>query len=284
VKRTVRANGVQLCAETFGNAGDPPILLIAGAAQSMDWWEDGFCERLAERRFVIRYDQRDTGRSVSYPPGEPGYGGQDLVADAAGILDAFDLPRAHVIGMSMGGGVAQRLALDRPSRVATLTLLSTSLTERDAGSRPLPPPVDELAAYFAQPPPEPDWTDHEAVVRYLVDDQRRYTGSVTMADADLRSLAETIVGRTVDVQSSVKNHFAADSGERSERRLSEIAAPTLVIHGTEDPLFPLPHGEALAEAIPKARLLRLEGVGHELPPRQTWDVVVPAILEHTAGR
>jgi pimeloyl-ACP methyl ester carboxylesterase len=98
----VHANGVPLCVETFGAAGDEPILLIMGAAASMDWWEDGFCERLAAGgRFVIRYDHRDTGRSITYEPGAPGYTGSDLVEDAVGVLDALGLPRAHVVGMSM---------------------------------------------------------------------------------------------------------------------------------------------------------------------------------------
>jgi pimeloyl-ACP methyl ester carboxylesterase len=137
----VHANGVALCAQTFGEAGDPPILLIGGAESSMDWWEDGFCERLAAgRRLVIRYDLRDTGQSITYEPGAPGYTGNDLVADALGVLDALEIDRAHVVGISMGGGIGQELALVHPSRVATLTLMSTSpVGSRDPGKPALPP-------------------------------------------------------------------------------------------------------------------------------------------------
>jgi pimeloyl-ACP methyl ester carboxylesterase len=104
-ERIVPANGVDLCLQTFGDSDHSPILLIAGAACSMDWWEEGFCERLAAGpRFVVRYDHRDTGRSVSYEPGAPPYTLRDLAADAVGVLDAFGLQSAHLVGMSMGGG------------------------------------------------------------------------------------------------------------------------------------------------------------------------------------
>ena len=106
-ERIIRANGVDLCVQTFGDSADPPILLIMGGASSMDWWEDGFCERLmAGSRFVIRYDHRDTGRSVSYEPGAAPYSLRDLAEDAVGLLDAFGLESAHLVGMSVGGGSA----------------------------------------------------------------------------------------------------------------------------------------------------------------------------------
>src|SRR3954453_9202246 len=126
-ERMVEANGVELCTEPFGNPADPPILLIMGIGASMLWWEEGFCQLLADGgRFVIRYDHRDTGRSVTYAPGRPEYTGDDLVADAAGVLDAFGLPAAHVVGVSAGGAFAQVLALGSPHRVRTLVLISSS--------------------------------------------------------------------------------------------------------------------------------------------------------------
>src|SRR5256885_3789188 len=113
----IEANGVELCTESFGRPTDPAILLIMGIGGSMLWWEDGFCRLLAEGgRFVIRYDQRDTGRSVTYGPGRPRYAGSDLVADAVGVLDAYELVAAHVVGVSAGGAVAQLLALDFSDR------------------------------------------------------------------------------------------------------------------------------------------------------------------------
>src|SRR5918997_1219886 len=125
--RFIQTNGVTLAADSFGDPADPAILLIMGGGASMDWWEDEFCERLAAGpRFVIRYDHRDTGESASYEPGSPGYTGRDLVTDAVELLDAFGLASAHVVGLSMGGGIAQAMALDHPGRVASLTLMSTS--------------------------------------------------------------------------------------------------------------------------------------------------------------
>src|SRR3954451_22664687 len=126
-ERMVEANGVELCTEPFGDPADPPILLIMGLGASMLWWEEGFCQLLADGgRFVIRYDHRDTGRSITYEPGRPRYSGSDLVADARGVLDAYEIPVAHVVGVSAGGALAQRLALDHPDRVSSLVLISTS--------------------------------------------------------------------------------------------------------------------------------------------------------------
>jgi pimeloyl-ACP methyl ester carboxylesterase len=280
----VRANGVDLCVETFGDAASPPLLLIGGIGMSMDAWEDDLCERLAAGPLlVIRYDLRDTGQSVSYPPGAPGYTGADLVADVVGVLDALGIDRAHLVGVSMGGGIAQDAALTFPERVASLTLMAASPAVPRAPDRPaLPPPSKRIQAHFANPPPTPEWSDRQAVVDYLVADWRAYEGSIPTGDAELRALIERAVDRTADVESSMTNHLALEDGEPVRGGLEDIAAPTLVVHGTEDPLFPIAHGEALAAEIPGARLLRVEGMGHQTPPRAAWDEVVTAILEHTA--
>ncbi|TWP49995.1 alpha/beta hydrolase [Lentzea tibetensis] len=273
----VRANGVELCVETFGDRTAPAILLISGGAASMDYWDPEFCQRLADGRFVIRYDHRDTGRSASYPPGEPGYTSSDLVLDPLALIDVLANGRAHVVGLSMGGGIAQQLAVEHPAHVATLTLMSTS--PGPAGD--LPPMADELKEVFANPVPEPDWTDHAAVVDYLVEVERPYAGSFDEARA--RALIEKVVSRTVNPESATKNHWAAPGDGASLRpRLGGVTAPTLVIHGTADPMFPPGHGEALAREIPGAELLLLDGVGHEWPPPRTWDTVVPAILRLTS--
>ncbi|HUH21435.1 MAG TPA: alpha/beta fold hydrolase, partial [Gaiellaceae bacterium] len=113
----IKANGVDLCTEAFGDPADPAILLVMGVGGSMLWWEEGFCRLLAEAgRFVIRYDHRDTGRSVTYEPGAPEYTEADLVADAVGVLDAYGIAAAHVVGVSAGGAFAQLLALAFPER------------------------------------------------------------------------------------------------------------------------------------------------------------------------
>jgi pimeloyl-ACP methyl ester carboxylesterase/uncharacterized protein YndB with AHSA1/START domain len=279
-KQIVGANGVELCVETYGDRESPALLLIAGAACSMDWWRDELCERLAAGGLlVIRYDLRDTGQSTSDPPGAPSYTRGDLVGDAAALLDAVSAPRAHVAGMSMGGGIAQVLALDHPERVATLTLFSTSPVGPGGERAELPPSSDEVRAFFADPLPEPDWNDRDAVIEYIVEGERPFAGS-HFDEQELRDLAGRVVDRTRDIAASLQNHWLLDRDEPVRKELSEIAAPTLVVHGTEDPLLPFPHGVALADAIPGARLLALEGVGHEFPPRRVWDDVVAAVLDH----
>ena len=274
-----RANGVDLCLDTFGDRADPCVLLIAGAACSMDWWEDELCLAIARLgRFVVRYDLRDTGRSVTYEPGAPEYTGADLVQDAIGLLDTLGVGSAHVVGLSMGGGIAQSLAILHPERVASLTLVSTS-----PGGDDLPPASDELRELWAAPRPDPDWSNREEVVSYLVEDWRPYAGSL-FDEARTREIAGRVFDRSRNVASTVKNHWLIESGEDNpgRARLGEITAPTLVVHGTEDPFMPYQHGEALAREIPGARLLPLVGMGHSFPPRETWDTFVPAVLEHTA--
>jgi pimeloyl-ACP methyl ester carboxylesterase len=271
----VQVNGVDLCVETFGSASDPAILLVMGAGASMDWWHDDFCARLAAgQRYVIRYDHRDTGGSTSYPPGEPGYTGDDLVADAAALLAGLGVHRAHVVGQSMGGALVQLLALDHPERVASLTLVATS----PAGPDPdLPPMSDEASAAFAAIA-EPVWSDRAAVIEYLTEQWRAGASRSRPFDAEgTRALSARVVDRTANMESSMKNAYAAERTDRWRERLGELDVPTLVVHGSEDPLFPLGRGEALAREIPGAELLTLEGGGHELD-RRDWDVVVPAIL------
>ena len=278
----LQVNGVELCVQTFGDAVDPAILLIMGAAASMDHWPEGFCRRLADGgRYVIRYDNRDTGRSTSYEPGKPPYTFSDLVADAAGVLDALGIGRAHVAGMSMGGAIAQTFAIAYPERLASLTLMSTSAIE--STGRELPSMSDELRASFDSPPPEPDWADRAAVVDYLVEGERPFLGTVRIDDQGFRERAERIYDRAVDVASSQNHWILADDDEPVRGKLTDVTAPTLVLHGTEDPLFPYEHGEALADLLPDARVVALEGVGHEAPPEPVWDVAVPAILRHTAA-
>ncbi|NED94331.1 alpha/beta hydrolase [Phytoactinopolyspora alkaliphila] len=284
-ERIVRANGVDLCIETFGDRSDPVLLLIGGAASSMDWWEDEFCERIAARgRYVVRYDLRDTGRSVSYPAGAPGYTGQDLAGDVVGLLDVLGAPSAHLVGISMGAGIAQRIALEHPQRVSSLTLLSTSPGGTGGPDDPeLPPPADHVRAMFAEPAPEPDWSDRDAVVESMVEELRAFGGTHPFDATRLHRLVGRIYDRTTNIAASQTNHWILEDGEPIRHRLREIDVPTLVMHGTADPLFPLSHGEALAREIPGARFLPLEGGGHEFPAVDVWDVVVPAILDHTAG-
>jgi pimeloyl-ACP methyl ester carboxylesterase len=277
----VGVNGVDLCVDTFGEAGAPPILLIAGASESMDGWDPELCRLLADDgRFVIRYDHRDTGRSTSWPPGRPGYSGSDLIADAAGLIDALAGGRAHVAGLSMGGGIAQRMAVEHPERVTTLTLIATSPGPGDD----LPPIAERLRAALASPQPDPDWDDPEAVVESIVVGYRPFAGPGCFDQTAVRAAARRMVARTPNRGASAGNHWLLEGGGDARSRLGGVRAPALVVHGSEDPFFPPRHGEALAREIPDADLLLLDGVGHQAPPRSTWPVVVPAILRHTDHR
>jgi pimeloyl-ACP methyl ester carboxylesterase len=277
VEQIVRANGVELCTEPFGEPADPPVLLIMGTGASMLWWEEGFCRMLAERRrFVIRYDHRDTGRSVTYQPGRPGYTGADLVADAAGVLDAYGISAAHVVGASAGGAMAQLLALDFPDRVRSLILISTSAAL--PASRGLPPPTVEFTRFVTTA--KVDWSDAESVVEYLVGYSRVVAGGRRPFDeAAAREFVRRDVERARDV-AAAQNHDILEEGRLPDGPLSAIGAPTLVIHGTADPMFPLGHGQALAGEIPGAGLLPLEGAGHGVH-RPDWGTIVGAIVEHT---
>jgi pimeloyl-ACP methyl ester carboxylesterase len=277
-ERMIEANGVELCAESFGDAADSPVLLIMGTGASMLWWEEGFCRKLAGGgRFVIRYDHRDTGRSVTYTPGSPGYTGADLVADAAGVLDAYGVSAAHVVGVSAGGAFAQLLALEFAERVRSLVLISTSpATPVD---RDLPPPTTEFGQFVATA--EVDWADRESVIEYLVAYSRLLAGGRRpFDDAAMRELVRRDVERARDV-GATQNHDLLPEGGPSNTPVSSVNVPTLVIHGTADPMFPLEHGEALAAEIPGARLLRLRDAGHGVA-RADWAAIGGGILEHTA--
>src|SRR5262245_46267302 len=271
-------NGVELVVEDFGDRANPAIVLMGGAGSSMDIWDRQFCERLAATRFVIRYDQRDTGGSTTDKPGEPSYGFPDLVADVIGILDRYGIGAAHLAGISLGGAVAQLAALTYPDRVASLTLIATST---GPGGAELPGMTAELAQFFADNDGPSDWSDPQAVVAYLVAFEGALSGAYFDEDATRRMMTR-VVARSHDIRASMTNHLAVPREEPWRPRLPTLQVPTLVIHGTVDPLHPLAHGEALAAEIPAARLLAIPGMGHEAPPPPTWDVVIPAMLAHTA--
>jgi pimeloyl-ACP methyl ester carboxylesterase len=281
-ERILNVDGVDLCVETFGDPTDAAILLIAGAQASMDWWQDVFCQRLADgSRLVVRYDFRDTGRSVSYEPGAPGYTGDDLADDAAGLIDSLGLGQAHLVGMSMGGEIAQLVALDHPEEVSSLTLIATSPAVPGEAERDLLSMTQQAQTGFAAIA-DPDWTDRDAVIDYIVAVERTCAGANGFDEAEWRKLAGRVFDRTRNIESAMTNHDALEEDKRPRPPLGNLRTPTLVVHGTEDPVLPYAHGVALAEEIPGARLLPVEGMGHEVV-RHDWDVLVPAILEHTSG-
>jgi pimeloyl-ACP methyl ester carboxylesterase len=252
-------DGVRLCTESFGDPAHPPILLVMGAGGSMLWWQDEVCRMLAGRsRFVIRYDQRDTGRSTTYEPGHPDYTGRDLLADAVALLDGYRLPAAHLVGVSSGGALVQLFALDFPSRVCSLVLISTSPAV--TGDRSLPPPSAAFTQFVRAA--TVNWSDADSVIAYLVAYARVLAGEERhFEEAEVREFVRRDLERAHDF-AALQNHNLLKEDDESHKTLSSIRAPTLVIHGTADPLFPLAHGQALAGEISGARLLPLEGAGH----------------------
>jgi pimeloyl-ACP methyl ester carboxylesterase len=256
------------------------MLLVMGLGGSMLWWPDGFCRLLAGRgRFVIRYDQRDTGRSTTYEPGHPGYTGRDLRADALALLDEYHLDAAHLVGVSAGGALVQLLALDSPSRVQSLVLVSTS--PAIPSDRDMPPPSAAFAEFVRSA--TVDWSDTDSVIEYLVGYARVLAGEERRFDEpEVRDLVRRDVERAANI-GALQNHDLLEDGDDKPREaLSSIEAPALVIHGTADPMFPFPHGEALADEIPTARLLPLEGAGHGVQ-RADWEIITEAIATHTAA-
>jgi pimeloyl-ACP methyl ester carboxylesterase len=279
VSMRVAVPGAELCVDMIGDPDNPAVLLIMGAASSMDRWEAPFCERLAAAgRFVIRYDHRDTGASTTYPPGEPGYEGDDLIEDALAVLDAAGVARAHLAGMSMGGAIAQRLAVEHAERVLSLTVLCA--TPAGSGGPELPPMSAELQEYFSGAArPEPDWSDRDAAIAYLLEAERPWAGRRGIDDEATVAMLERAYHRSPR-PASANNHFLLDGNDMPFERLGEITVPTLVIHGSDDPMRPLPHGEALAASIPEAQLLVIDGLGHEFP-RWAWAEVLPALVAVT---
>ncbi|WP_125777395.1 alpha/beta fold hydrolase [Antribacter gilvus] len=273
---------IELCVDTVGSPTDIPLLLIGTTVAS---WDDTFVERLTGR-FVIRYDLRDAGRSTTVDPDSPGYSLRDLVTDAAGVLDGLGVARAHVVGMATGGFIAQLLALDHPSRVASLVLI---------GARPVAPgPVDddlpehapEILHYFGSAPPV-DWTDRTSILDGAVAGARAFSGSPQFDATEARAHAAGVLDRSGPHPASARNGLlstvfsALDCTPRWRERLPEVIAPTLVVHGAADPFFPVGNAQALADEIPGATLLVLDEVGAELPSRVHAEVAA-AVLAHTA--
>jgi pimeloyl-ACP methyl ester carboxylesterase len=275
----IQADGVELAAEAFGDAMHPPVLLIMGAMASMLWWPDAFCKALADRgRFVIRYDQRDTGLSTKYPPGQPGYTFDDLGDDAFRVLDSYSIPAAHLVGMSLGGMIGQAATLKYPSRVLSLTAISSS----PLGADNLPASRDPWTSHTAKGA-EIDWSARDEVIDFMVEESRLIASTAHPFDeAKVRAFIERDHDRSGGYLSAT-NHGALTMGNTQPDTLKHMKAPFLVIHGTADPVFPREHGAALARAVASARLMWIEGGGHELH-EEDWNTIIGAVVEHTGAR
>jgi pimeloyl-ACP methyl ester carboxylesterase len=287
-ERVVQANGLEIWTEDFGSRGDPTILLIMGAAAQGIVWPDELCEVLVEGgRHVIRYDNRDTGQSTSVDFTAQPYTVSDMAADAIGVLDAYSLPAAHVVGASMGGMIAQTIALEHPDRLLTLTSimstpLGTSLMTGMAGdgSSGMPGPSQAVRAALAATT-EPPRDDEERIDRAVLL-WRALSGTMDPFDEQaVRAREKRILARARKIDAVLNHQLAMASSPDRTDRLGTITAPTLVIHGTADPILPFAHGEATARAIPGATLISVAGMGHELPP-SSLPVIAPAVLNHTS--
>ncbi|MET4611691.1 pimeloyl-ACP methyl ester carboxylesterase [Rhodococcus sp. PvR044] len=273
-ERLVALGDVDLCVTTFGDRRRPPVVL---PCTSRLFWDDRFCDRLAGAgRFVLRYDIRDTGRSTSYATGSPGYSLRDLVSDVIGLMDVFELPRAHLVGFSVAGWICQLAALDHPGRMSALTLINTRPTSPGPADTDLPEHSDRIVEFFTKAA-DPDWSDRAAVIDYGVEQARVRAGALGFDEQEARHQVTRMVDRTTNMASSMRNLAFAEAGDRWRERLGDIAVPTLVVHGTDDPFFPYGNGQAMAREIPGADLLPLNGIGHELPAT-AWDQLLAAML------
>lgn len=289
---TVAANGIEIAYDEFGDAKAPVILLIMGLGTQMIAWPVPFCEALAARGFrVVRFDNRDIGLSTKFDSvgpvdvvagftralaGEPvaaPYNLNDMAADAIGLMDKLGIARAHIVGASMGGMIAQVVAAKYPDRTRSLVSIMSS-----SGDPSLPPGKPEaIAALLA---PRPDAADREAVITHGMK-VYRVIGSpgFPTSDAELRVKIEQSTDRSyypVGVGRQLMAVLA--SGSRVDL-LKTIAVPTLVLHGADDPLVPVEAGKDTAEHVPGSKLTIVPGMGHDLAPGLV-PILVEAIADH----
>ncbi|MDP9840039.1 pimeloyl-ACP methyl ester carboxylesterase [Neorhizobium huautlense] len=271
----------KIATRTCGASSDAPVLMLMGATLSMDGWPDELVTALAGRGlYVIRFDHRDTGQSSTVPFGQAEYTVEDMMDDTLAILDAYDLPKAHLVGMSLGGYIAQMIAVRLPERVATVTLISSEPLGWDGP--PLPHISQEFLDHFSKLPTV-DWDDPRAVTEFLMQSERLSAGSGGEFDENrAKAGVDRMLGRAQNI-SSMFNHGALSTTEDWAGQYRNVDQPTLVIHGEDDPILPIENGRALARSLPCARLLSMPGVGHELPAR-VLDFLTDEIAAHIGAR
>jgi pimeloyl-ACP methyl ester carboxylesterase len=276
---SLRANGIRIEYDTFGDRSHPPLLLIMGFGGQMILWDEEFCKELAEGGLlVIRFDNRDVGLSSKLEEAGAPYTIEDMADDAIGLLDGLGLPRAHVCGSSMGGMIAQTMAIRYPDRVASLICVASTTGDPEVASadpRALDSPADPLTTLMSAP------REREAHIEYTVEGMRELAGPGTPFDEGrARRLAAALYDRCFCPEGVARQFRALLSSGNRKPALAKLTLPTLVIHGDRDPLVPVEHGRDTAATVPGAHLLVIEGMGHNLP-REAWPLVVSAILAHT---
>jgi pimeloyl-ACP methyl ester carboxylesterase len=281
-----RIGDVELCYETFGDRGDPALLLVMGLATQMLGWRAAFCEELARRGFhVIRFDNRDVGRSTKFSSHRPptvaqllrrdasaaAYTLADMADDGVGLLDCLGIGRAHVVGASMGGMIAQTIAFRHPDRALSLASIMSNTGARWSGQ----PSLSMYSVLLKRAPRDRDgFIEHHMRVFARIG-----SPGFPRDEDDLREMAGASFDRGHDPAAAGRQLAAIlASGDRTEQ-LASIRVPTVVIHGTEDKLVAPSGGRATAKAIPGARLVTIEGMGHDLP-RGAWPRIVDAIADN----
>ena len=280
------ANGIEIEYETFGDPKDAPLLLVMGLGAQMISWEEDFCEQLAARGFhVIRYDNRDIGFSTRMERAgepdvmaafagnaQPAYTLDDMADDAVGLLDALGIGAAHVVGASMGGFIAQLMAINHPDRVLSLTSIMSGPGGRDAVA-----PWPEGAEVLTRVPPE----TREGRIEHAVWIRSVLVGRGNPFDeaAEIRKSVRA-VDRSYYPVGTARQLVAVLAARGRLERLAKVKVPTLVVHGIDDPLVPVENARLVAAAVSGARLLEFEGMGHNMPER-FWPVILDAIVETT---
>lgn len=278
-----RSNGVELAYETVGDPQDPALLLVMGLGAQLIDWPDGFCELLAARGFrVVRFDNRDAGHSTSLDAlGVPDllalrsgdrsqapYLLADMAADAAGLLDALGVQRAHVVGASLGGMIAQQLTIDHPQRVASLCSIMSMTGDFSVGRA-----TPEAAALLGRPPAR---SREEAVAGSVAGSRVIGSPGFPAAEEELLRRAAAKYDRAYRPLGTLRQYAAILASPDRTPALRQVTAPTLVIHGEADPLVDVSGGRATAAAIPGAELLTFAGMGHDLPG-ELWPEITEAI-------
>jgi pimeloyl-ACP methyl ester carboxylesterase len=265
-----KSNGIDLEYDTFGDRAGAPLLLIGGLGTQLITWDEEFCELLACHGFhVIRFDNRDSGLSTWMAAGDS-YTLDEVAADAVGLLDALGIPAAHVVGASMGGFIAQLIALDYPDRVLTLT----SMISGPNGEDQVQPTAQAMALLMT---PVPD--AREERIDLGLHSKKQLLGPADPFDESYeRERVARAVDRAYHPAGFVRQMQAITSAPSRLPRLSSLRLPTLVVHGDADILVPVENGRRVAAAIPGARLLEIPGMGHDVP-RRVWPQVVEAITE-----
>jgi pimeloyl-ACP methyl ester carboxylesterase len=284
-EQIAKAGDVEICFETFGDPSDPAVLLIMGLGTQMLAWHEEFCEQLAGHGFfVIRHDNRDIGRSsrldhlgtpslgkIVRRDRHPAYTLADMAADSVGLLDHLGIRRAHVVGASMGGMIAQTLAIRFPHRVLSLVSIMSNTGSFWTGQ-----PAMGMYALLLKPAPR----ERDAYIRHVVELFIKIGGSGYESDVeDLRDIATRSFERGHDAAGPLRQLHAIVADRNRAQQLRRLRVPTTVIHGTADKLVRPSGGRATAKAIPGARLVEIPGMGHGLP-RGAWPQIIDAIVEN----